>query len=482
MNWPKMLLIGLLCSKTIAAYTQEAILRMKFDNPALQSRLIGSRVETHSQDLFSRHSINTQKDNKTIRTTDSEGIMTYRFNIDKTALRTINFFRDSTSLTTLMILVRPNDTLLCEIRNGLLYFLNNSPSAKVNRLLIQCNLLGEDSLLRRPLMRKVSEEMYANFMRDIADQKWLDYQATQDTTDATQNAYVQAALEGQYYQRCMFFQATKDWTDDMFNGIRINGRIYFQSEDSPTFKPKVRIVPHEDALLSLSYRNALIAHLGFSYVIAYGSRTEKMREFYDNADRELRELPKMREEVIASVLRFGGVWGDNPQSEQLMQRFERDFSGSPDLPFIKRTYWASQKAQKGRVIPPISLLQQDSTATTLHHLHGKKTLLLIWNTWEDSCQAALASVAILAQKYKQSKVQWATLCAKNRFDSWKEVLQKQWAIPSLSAHLYADYDTEWLVSSIFSVKRPQLVILDAEGRFLDSISPFDVPKITEWLK
>ncbi|MCU0339690.1 MAG: hypothetical protein MUE30_07385, partial [Spirosomaceae bacterium] len=68
------------------------------------------------------------------------------------------------------------------------------------------------------------------------------------------------------------------------------------------------------------------------------------------------------------------------------------------------------------------------------------------------------------------------------FDSWKEVLQKHWPNAPKTNHLYADYDIEQIVSGVFSAKRPLLVLLDAEGKFLASSSPFDAEKIKAWLK
>jgi thiol-disulfide isomerase/thioredoxin len=141
-----------------------------------------------------------------------------------------------------------------------------------------------------------------------------------------------------------------------------------------------------------------------------------------------------------------------------------------------------QKAKAGALIPPVPILKSDSTQATLLIPKGSPTLILIWNTWEDSCQTALSSVAAIAKKQDKSGVRFMTLCVRNRFESWKEVLMCHWSNHQKDAHFYADYPETAVLEGIFTKKRPLLVVVDNEGKYVEDFSPFETAKIERWLK
>ena len=84
--------------------------------------------------------------------------------------------------------------------NGKFDFEGKNKATAINRFLYQQGVFGGDSLMKRPLMQKVSTDIYTKLMQDLAEEGWERYKATQDTSDRGQNAFVRAALEAQYYE------------------------------------------------------------------------------------------------------------------------------------------------------------------------------------------------------------------------------------------------------------------------------------------
>ncbi|MFN8343655.1 MAG: hypothetical protein U0X91_01550 [Spirosomataceae bacterium] len=458
---------------------KSAILKIKFENSTLQASSF--RIETEKTPV--RRVVSVKLDSVTTRT-DSVGVTIYRFALRKAALKSIQFFKDSTIFTSRDFFLRPGDVLYCTEKEGKFTFEGEGSSVKLNRFLQQIGIVGEDTLRQKPLMRKVSDELYANFMRDIADEKWHLYQTTQDTTETIQNVFVKAAIEAQYYQRVQFFQATKDWTDDMFDRIKdrvmIGGRLMYPTSEA-TYRPSLRIVRHEEALLSRDYQFCLTHYLGGDmYMPLRNNSAERMTAFYDAVDRELRQLPLTRETLIASQFRFN--FQNDPGAQVLLERFERDFPQSKHLKEVRYAQWSMLKTKVGASIPPVPLLRSDSTQTVLASFKGLPTIMLIWNTWEDSCQAALSSVAALSKKYAKSPVRFTSVCVRNRFDSWKEVLTCHWPDHSKEAHFYADYPETAVLEGVFSKRRPKVVVMDKEGRYVEEFSPFETEKMEKWLK
>lgn len=455
-----------------------AVLQIKFEKPQVQANSI--KVENGS---FPFRKI--VLDSTTTRT-DSAGIAIYTFSIRKSGVRNIAFFQDSIHWISIDFFLRPGEKINCTEKGGKFIFDGDDNAAKLNRFLREIGILSTDSLRQKPLMRKVADDLYANFMRDIADEKWHLYQTTQDTTDTTQNIFVKAALEAQQYQRVQFFVQTKDWTDDMFYKIkdRTVGRQqrFFIPNNETTYRPHFRIVPHEDAILSSDYLFSLTSYLGgnLNYFNQRNNLSEKVIEFYDAIDRELRRLPRTRETLIASILR-NNYWNDTG-SQGLVERFERDFPHSKHLKEVRYNHWSMKKVQTGALIPPVPMLKSDSTQTPLKMSKGSPTLVLIWNTWEDSCQTALSSIAAIAKKYEKSGVRFMTLCVRNRFESWKEVLMCHWPNHQKDKHFYADYPETDVLEGIFTKKRPMIAMMDEEGKFIEQFSPFETAKIDKWLK
>lgn len=454
-----------------------AILKIRFDNPVLQAssfRIENGKTPTRRVVL----------DSMTTRT-DSAGVTTYLFALRKAGIKNIFFFKDSANFTSLDFFLRPGDLISCTEKGGVFTFEGEGNAVKLNRFLQQIGVVGEDTLRQKPLMRKVADDLYANFMRDIADEKWHLYQTTQDTTDYTQNVIVKAALEAQQYQRIQHFLRTKDWTDEMFFRIKTRPagpNQFIMPNFDILYRPPFRIVQHEDAILSRDYLFSLTSHLGGNIYSPNqkNNLSEKIGEFYDAVDRELSRLPQTRETLISSVLRNNSF--HDAGSQTLLERFMRDFPNSKYLKEIHYANWSMQKAKFGGSIPPIPLLKSDSTQTTLVMPKGLPTLVLIWNTWEDSCQLALSAVALLAKKYNKNTVRFMTVCARNRFESWKEVLMCHWSNPQKEAHFYADYPETAIVEGVFTKIRPKLVVMDKEGKYVEEFSPFETAKIEKWLK
>jgi thiol-disulfide isomerase/thioredoxin len=454
-----------------------AILKIRFDKPDLQA----SSVRIENGKIPTRRVV---LDSTTTRS-DSAGITTYSFALRKAGLKNILFFKDSTTFTSRDFFLRPGDLIYCTEKGGEFTFEGEGSSVKLNRFLQQIGVVGEDTLRQKPLMRKVADDLYANFMRDIADEKWHLYQTTQDTTDSTQNILVKAALEAQQYQRVQHFLRTKDWTDEMFARIKTRftgpNQFVMPNFDNP-YRPPFRIVQHEDAILCRDYLFSLTSHLGGNIYFPNQKTnlSEKIVEFYDAVDRELSRLPQTREALLSSVLR--GNWFNDSGSQGLLERFERDFPNSKHLKEVHYANWSMQKAKAGASIPPIPLLKSDSTQTTLGFPKGSPTFVLIWNTWEDSCQLALSAVALLAKKYDKSPVRFMTVCARNRFESWREVLMCHWTNPQKEAHFYADYPETAVLEGVFTKNRPKLIVMDKEGKYVEEFSPFETEKIEKWLK
>lgn len=447
-----------------------AFLQIKFENPNISYIPL---VDWENYERMSR----TQK-------IDNEGYLKVLVPIERSQVVYINYLDSSNKLHIYQFFLPQNDTLRCVEHKGEFTFEGTGKAAETNRFLYKTGILGEDTLRQKPLMRKVADDLYANFMRDIADEKWHLYQTTQDTTDTTQNVFVKAALEGQQFLRMQFFLQTKDWTDEMFSSMKdkIMGSNRFMPPNYEiTYRPPFRIVQHEEAILSRDYLFSLTSHLGRNmYLRQKSNLSEKIGEFYDAVDRELSRLPKTREALIAAVLRNNG-WND-VGSQGILERFERDFSHSKYLKEVRYASWSMQKMQVGASIPPVPMLKLDSTHTTLLIPKGSPTFVLIWNTWEDSCQTALSSIAAISKKQEKSGVRFMTLCVRNRFESWKEVLMCHWPNHQKDTHFYADYPETAVLEGIFTKKRPLLVIIDKEEKYVEEFSPFETAKIEKWLK
>jgi len=110
------------------------------------------------------------------------------------------------------------------------------------------------------------------------------------------------------------------------------------------------------------------------------------------------------------------------------------------------------------------------------------SLLLIWNTWEDSCELALTTWATLAQKYTSSNLHFATVGVRNHFDSWKEALKKNWPASKTGTHLYARHGETEVLEGMFGAKRPLVVVMDTAGNYVEHFSPFEKERLDKWLK
>ncbi|MFN4147125.1 MAG: hypothetical protein ACK4GN_14965 [Runella sp.] len=418
-------------------------------------------------------------DSITVRT-DSVGICLYTFDINKTIVKPIIFFQDSASVIPQNFFLHPADTLVCYEKGGRFRFEGNGKMAKINRFLYQNGLTGSDSLRHRPLMQKVSEDLYASLMRDLADEKWQLYQNTQDTTDTFQNVFVRASLEGQQYYRVHHFLVTKDWTEEQFKQIPNNLTSIFLNDHSNFFKPPFRIVPHEDAILSNDYLTALTHYLGGNlWFYKFPPQiVGNVVDFYDAIDRYLPHLPRTRERLMTPILKYNT---SDEVGQTIFKRFEHDFPNSPSLPQIRYHFW-NRKIEVNQSLPSLPLLTADSSRVLLTELPTSlPTLLLLWNTWEDSCQLALAEAIAFYQKQGKGKFNLWTVCARNRFDSWKDTQEAIFPISPFIRHLYADYAETGVLEGMFGRKRPLVVWIDKMGKYQGQCSPFEPLKLKQWL-
>lgn len=369
------------------------------------------------------------------------------------------------------------DTLKGQEVNGKFDFEGKNKAAIINRFLYQQGVFGGDSLMKRPLMQKVSTDIYTKLMQDLAEESWERYKATQDTADTGQNAFVRAALEAQYYQRTQFFVATKNWTEAMFEEYRKGNEPSFVS--SEVYHPPLRILPFDDAVLSLDYQGCLSEHLQKD-ITPKGDLFEVMSELYNVLDHQLAHLPVTRETLLVPWL----LWKrDYPRKYEIISRFERDFPNSKRLKELKYEFWKNQKPVSGISMPSLPLLAVDSNQVFLPTLaKNTHSLLLIWNTWEDSCELALTTWATLAQKYTSSNLHFATVGVRNHFDSWKEALKKNWPASKTGTHLYARHGETEVLEGMFGAKRPLVVVMDTAGNYVEHFSPFEKERLDKWLK
>lgn len=453
-----------------------AVLKIKFEYPQRQASVV-----TFENGATIRR---TWVIDSTTTRTDSTGLAIYTFALVQSSQVQIMYFSDSTTLTYHFFFLWPGELLQCSEKGGLFYFEGENNAAKRNRFLHEIGILTQDSLQQKPLMRKVSDDIYSDFMRDMAEEKWQRYQTTQDTTDHRQNTFVKASLEAQCYNRIKCFFQTKDWTDEMFDRIKdkmIGRNTVFIPKNERSYKIPFRIVPDEDALLSGAYKYTLIDYLRVESNLLQVDKEERMTAFYDLVDKKLPQLPKTREAIIFDAFDNRSFYGME-MDETLLHRLEKDFPLAPSLQKICYAFWTNQKAKAGVLLPPVPLLSLDKIPITLPQKNTKGTLLLIWNTWEDSCQLALKSIALLAKKYDQNGLFIKTLCVRNRFDSWKEAINIKAPMMRSEAHLYADYPETAVLEGILGKQRPLLVVIDKEGKYVESYSPFAQGRIKGWLR
>jgi thiol-disulfide isomerase/thioredoxin len=412
---------------------------------------------------------------------DSSGYLRVSVPITRSQMVYINYLDSSNTIYNHCFFLPKADTLKCQEKAGVFVFEGKSKAAQINRFLQQNGLFFNDTLQGKPLMRQTDDLTYASLMQSMADETWQRYQSTQDTTDNTQNVFVKAALEGQHYLRTKYFLLTKSWTEEMFKERKGRRNSLYMADFKPTHNSLFRIIEHEDAILSISYLGALTDYLGAGSLYINDTPqsqiTEQLNQFYDEVNRRLPRLPKTRERLLAAILHVG------INSQALLERFEQDFPASPYLKNLKYAQWQSEKIQSGTTLPPVSIITQDSTSTNLSSVSlGGTTLILFWNTWEDSCQTALTSMAKLSLKYAKSRTKIRTICLRNRFDSWKEVLPKCWQSPKKEAHFYANYPETEVLEGIFGKTRPAIIVIDGQGKFIEQFSAFDTEKTENWLK
>ena len=369
------------------------------------------------------------------------------------------------------------DTLKGTETNGTFVCEGNHKSANINRFLYQQGVFGDDSLTKRPLMQNISTDIYTQLMQDLAEKSWELYKTTQDTSDVGQNSFVKAALQAQYYYRTKFFVATKSWTAAMFEEYRKGQNPSFVP--SETYYPPFHILPLEEAILSLDYKQCLLEHIQKDIPLK-GDLFEVLNEFYNAIDQKLPHLPHTREALLITLL----MWKkDFPRKQELIERFERDFPSAQQLKELKYETWKSQKPALGMALPSLPLLGLDSSQVLLTTISKSKySLLLIWNTWEDSCQTALANWATFAQKYTSPNLSFATVGVRNHFDSWKEALKKSWPVLKIGTHLYASHPETEIVEGMFGTKRPLVVVMDVHANYVEYFSPFDKERLGRWLK
>ncbi|TAF97511.1 MAG: hypothetical protein EAZ32_03055 [Cytophagia bacterium] len=468
--WQKIALLAALWGGAIGAYGQvkNAYLEIKFEAPNLAYTPL---IDWENYERTERK-----------QNIEANGYWRVSVPLERSQVVYVNYSDTANVIHIHQFFLPKGDTLKCKEQKGKFVFEGQSKAVQINHFLIETGIFGDDTLRQKPLMRNANEAMYASLMQNMADETWHRYQTTQDTTDATQNVFVKAALEAQQYLRSQYFLATKEWTDEMFDGMN-KGAVFFPNDDVG-HDLQLRIIPHEEAILSRDYWSSLFRYLGGNlYLDERDDMSEQMKQFYDKIDSRLSNLSKTRENLASYIVSFV-INGTSTDSQAFLARFERDFPHSPRLKGLRYNGWANQKIQLGAALPPVPLLTQDSTQTTLSALSAgaSSTLVLLWNTWEDSCQIALKSVAKLAIKYPKSSVCFKTICVRNRFDSWQEVLKQQWPNAPKASHFYADYPEAPVLEGIFEKKRPLLLLFNDKGQFVERLSPFDVNGIEKWLK
>jgi thiol-disulfide isomerase/thioredoxin len=453
-----------------------AVLKIKFKNPQWQANVVTFDNGSTIRRSWAIDSTTTRK--------DSAGLTIYTFELDKPRQLQILYFSDSTTLTYHYFYLRPNDILECYEENGQFFFDGENRAAKLNRFLHEIGILSQDSLQKKPLLRKVSDDIYKDLMRDKADEAWQLYQTTQDTTVAIQNVFVKASLEAQQYNRIKYFLTTKDWTDDMFDRIQdkiIRSNSNLVANNESILKIPFEIIPNDDALLSNTYKSALMNYLRNESTSQTMGAIERTVAFYDMVDKKLKDLPKTRETLILEYFGNNSFFVKG-EGNLLIQRLERDFPYASKLKTIRYAFWKMQKLKVGMVLPPVILLKVDSTQTPFSIPSGQPTFILIWNTWEDSCQIALTKMALMAKKYEKTSVHFITIGIRNRFESWKEGLKSQWPNLKKDAHYYADYSETDVLEGILTNKRPKLLFMDKEGKFVEEVSLFTTDPIEKYLK
>ena len=159
-------------------------------------------------------------------------------------------------------------------------------------------------------------------------------------------------------------------------------------------------------------------------------------------------------------------------SQEAMAMFEKD-SPYPDLAALVQARFKNMKEMlPGSPAPDIKLLSPDGKAFSFASFKGKYIYIDFWATWCGPCIKEIPSLIELEKEYHGKDIAFVSISFDKDADvpKWKNFIKKNtmgniqlWANTEGNKRL----TKSWNISSI-----PRFVILDREGKVVDSNAPF----------
>lgn len=225
----------------------------------------------------------------------------------------------------------------------------------------------------------------------------------------------------------------------------------------------------EELLVTKTYRKFLLNYVYFQN--RYDVRTD--RNYSDEIvdyildhfqDKEVRDF-LLSEVIYRYVWENNGVKG----AGYMLDVFRRECSDKDKLASMNGMVERWNRLQTGMPAPDFSLEDREGNKITLSDYRGYYLYITVWASWCSPCKKELPHLSNLENRYAGKDISFLTVSIDGKKDrnTWKKLLEKNryGGFHTLSDENNA-FRSDYMIVSI-----PRFILIDPEGRILDSNAP-----------
>lgn len=178
--------------------------------------------------------------------------------------------------------------------------------------------------------------------------------------------------------------------------------------------------------------------------------------------------------IMDEQIRYEGI----KNIDALMADFEKNCTNQEYISKIKEQYSKWEKLAEGKQAPLFSYPDITGDTVSLSDFKGKYVYVDVWATWCSPCRAELPHLEKLQDHFKGKNIVFVSVSVDETKEPWeKMVKEKKLKGVQLFAKGFSAITKDYLINSI-----PRFLLIDTEGKIIDSNAPKPSEKIKEILE